>query len=106
VTQTGNADIPIPAGVTVKYVGYWNALTGGTFKGAAPLGGTPMEYTVDTVADTVNRTAHGLANGDRGRVPERHGPGRPDGRHRVFRRQRPPPTRSRSRRPAAARPST
>jgi hypothetical protein len=64
VTQTGNADIPIPAGVTVKYVGYWNALTAGTFKGAAPLGGTPFEYTVDTVADTVNRTAHGLANGD------------------------------------------
>jgi hypothetical protein len=65
VTQSGNADIPVPAGVTVKYVGYWSAVSGGTFKGAAPLGGTPMEYWVDTALDTVNRVAHGLANGDR-----------------------------------------
>jgi hypothetical protein len=65
VTQTGNADVPIPAATTVKYVGYWNALTTGTFKGAAPVGGTPMEYWVDATADTINRNAHGLANGTR-----------------------------------------
>lgn len=56
----------VPASTTVRYVGMWSALTGGTFWGYSPAGGGARRaFTVDdTTADTFESPAHGLVDGD------------------------------------------
>lgn len=56
----------VPASTTVRWLGFWTALTAGTFRGMVPLGGgTLKHFTVDdTTADTLKSEGHGFANGD------------------------------------------
>jgi len=62
--QTGSADFAVPAGATVQYVGFWTALTGGTFLGFHPLGNAAaLEFVADLAADLIRCPAHGLADG-------------------------------------------
>jgi hypothetical protein len=55
----------VAAGTTVAYIGFWSASSGGNYYAYAPLGGTPLRYTVDTATDTITSAAHGLVNTDR-----------------------------------------
>jgi hypothetical protein len=48
----------VPAGTTVRWVGYWN---GSTFLCCAPNGGSPKEFTASASADTITSPAHGYA---------------------------------------------
>lgn len=61
---SANVVFDVPAGATVRFVGRWTALTGGTFLGMDALNGTEMEFSVDLTTDTVKAPAHGLANTD------------------------------------------
>lgn len=49
----------VPAGSTVRFIGRWTAITGGTFLGMEANGGTEQEFSVDVTADTVKVPAHG-----------------------------------------------
>lgn len=53
----------VPAGTTVYHIGFFDALTSGTFIGYFPLGGfSPMAATIDAATDTFTSFAHGLSN--------------------------------------------
>lgn len=55
----------IPAATTCRWIGWWSALTAGTFYGYAPMGGdTPKRYTFVAGTDVFTVTAHGFADGD------------------------------------------
>lgn len=54
----------VPAG-TVRFIGYWDALTAGNYLGMVPLGGSEKEYTTDIALDKILSAAHGLSNGDK-----------------------------------------
>lgn len=51
-SAAGNSDMTnvpvfdIPAGVSISYLGYWSALTGGTFRGSKILTGAPLSFAV------------------------------------------------------------
>lgn len=63
--QSGTAVFDVPGSTTVRYIGFWTALTGGTFLGYHPLGGAvAREFITDLAADTLRSNAHGYANGD------------------------------------------
>ena len=65
--QSGTAVFDIPAGTTVRYFGFWDALTAGNFLGYHPIGGAGFvarEFIVDAAADLIRSPAHGYANGD------------------------------------------
>jgi hypothetical protein len=49
----------VPAAATVRFVGYWDAVSAGNFKGMVGNGGTEKEFAVDLTADTVKVVAHG-----------------------------------------------
>lgn len=51
----------IPSGTTVRFIGRWTALTGGTFLGMEANGGSEQEFSVDLTADTVLEPGHGRA---------------------------------------------
>ncbi len=51
----------VPAAATVRFIGRWSALTGGTFLGMEANGGTEKEFSVDLTADTILEPAHGRA---------------------------------------------
>lgn len=51
----------IPTGTTVRWVGRWTAITGGTFLGMEANGGSEQEFAVDLTANTVLEPAHGRA---------------------------------------------
>lgn len=55
----------VPAGATVRWIGMWDALTGGNFLGMVANGGTEQEFSVDLTADTVKVPAHGWASGQK-----------------------------------------
>lgn len=65
-TGSPAAAFPVPAGTTVAWVGFWSALTGGTFRGMSPLGAGQLRIaTVDDAGtDVVDSPAHGYSNGD------------------------------------------
>lgn len=52
----------VPAATTVRFIGFWDALAAGNFKGMVANGGSEFEFYVDAAADTVKRVAHGLVN--------------------------------------------
>lgn len=56
----------VPAASTVAFIGFWSALTVGTFYGSAPNGGGATKlFTVDDIAtEVLDSMAHGFANGD------------------------------------------
>lgn len=56
---------PVPAASTVAWIGFWDAVTTGTFLGMVPAGGgLPQPVSVETsagiTADTFNAKAHGF----------------------------------------------
>lgn len=56
----------VPAATTVQYLGFWSALTAGTYFGCAPLGGIrPIAGLAIIATDKIYAPAHGLANNDR-----------------------------------------
>lgn len=53
----------VPAGATVAWIGYWGALSGGTFYGYAANGATAInEFTADAATDVITSPAHGFAD--------------------------------------------
>lgn len=60
-SSTAAVQFDVPA-VTVKWQGFWDAVTAGTFRGSAPLGGSPFSYYVDVTGNLLRAANHGLAN--------------------------------------------
>jgi hypothetical protein len=58
----------VPAGTTVRWVGFWDAVTVGNFLGMTPNGGgTPQDFVAnaaDVTSNTLDCVAHGYSNGD------------------------------------------
>ncbi len=56
----------VAGGSTVRFVGFWDAVTAGNFLGMSPNGGAiPQAFVVpDASADILECVAHGFANGD------------------------------------------
>jgi hypothetical protein len=58
----------IPAGSTVAWIGYWDALTVGNFLGMGPAGGGARRqmgsYSGDLAGNTIQSPAHGLSAGN------------------------------------------
>lgn len=56
----------VPAASTVRWVGFWDAVTAGNFLGMTPNGGgTPQAFVVPDIAnDTLECVAHGYSNGN------------------------------------------
>lgn len=62
---SGNLVFDVPA-ATVAWLGKWTALTGGTFRGFAPLGGSGyLEFQVDVAGDKIISEGHGLSDDDK-----------------------------------------
>lgn len=68
---SGNADdsntptFDVPAGTTVRWIGYWSASTAGTYRGGSPAGaGAVMPFYASASADTLSVDAHGYSAGD------------------------------------------
>jgi hypothetical protein len=57
--------LDVPAGKTIRYVGFWDAVSAGNFLGCVPNGGSEKEFIVDLANNKLLSDAHGLANGDR-----------------------------------------
>lgn len=62
--MTGTETFDIPAGTTVRWIGGWDAVTSGDFKGMTPNGGgTPEAFTVPDISnDTLEAPGHGFSN--------------------------------------------
>lgn len=56
---------PVPAASTVRWVGFWDAVTAGNFLGMTPNGGAMTEaFTCPDIAnDTLEAPSHGLSTG-------------------------------------------
>lgn len=53
------ANLTIPTGVTVRWLGLWN---GATFLGYSPNAGNPKEFIASATTDTITSPAHGYVN--------------------------------------------
>lgn len=63
--QAGSAVFDVPGATTVRYVAFWDALTGGNFIAYQPLGSaTAKEFIVDIASDLIRLPAHGYADTD------------------------------------------
>lgn len=51
----------VGAGNTVSWIGFWTAVTAGTFLGYSPNGGVPKEFVTDILANNIRSPAHGYA---------------------------------------------
>ncbi len=60
-TASTTPTFDVPASTTVRFIGRWTALTGGTFLGMEANGGDEKEFAVDLTADTVLEPSHGRA---------------------------------------------
>jgi hypothetical protein len=56
----------VPAGAVARWIGFWDAVSAGTFLGMMPVGGGALqEFAVDDlVADTLKAESHGFVDGD------------------------------------------
>lgn len=55
--------VNVPAGETVRWIGYWNAISAGTFQAYSPAGGAPqLGFTVDPATDVFTLTSHGYSD--------------------------------------------
>jgi len=62
ITQTGTADIDVPAGADHAWFGFWDASIGGNCRAISPAGGQAKEYCVDLATDTFETpAAHGYS---------------------------------------------
>jgi hypothetical protein len=62
---SGPSVFNVPSGSTVAYIGFWSALTGGTFLGSVPAnGGSLLGYAMGRAADSILSPGHGLVTGD------------------------------------------
>jgi hypothetical protein len=57
---TASANVTVPA-CTVAWAGVWTAA--GVFRAYSPNGGNPLEFQVQTAADTITAPAHGYSDG-------------------------------------------
>jgi hypothetical protein len=57
---TAAIDIPVAAGETVKWIGYWGGTAGDTFLGMSPNGGSDKSFQVDVTNNRIYCEAHGL----------------------------------------------
>lgn len=57
----------VPAATTITHLGYWTAITAGTFLGYAPINGASTDgvATAKNVGDVATSHAHGLVDTDR-----------------------------------------
>lgn len=57
----------VPAGTTVLYVGFWSAITAGTFYGYIPINGGAVDGVGQglNTGDVIEAPAHGLVDNDR-----------------------------------------
>lgn len=63
--QTGSVVFDVPAGSVVA-VGFWSAVSSGTFLGYAPTnGGSLFGFSIGRAGDSILSPAHGLLTGDR-----------------------------------------
>ena len=63
--QTGDATFDIPPATAMQYLGYWTAITGGTFLGYHPFGNAAaLAFVSNLATETLTSPAHGLSNGD------------------------------------------
>jgi hypothetical protein len=62
----GNIVFDVAGGSTIRFVGFWDAVTVGTFLGMTPNGGgIPQAFVVpDATADVLECVAHGFVNND------------------------------------------
>jgi hypothetical protein len=54
----------VPAGTTVRFVGWWTLVSGGVFLGMVANGGNEFEFYSDLTGEKILRVAHGLSNGN------------------------------------------
>lgn len=60
VKATSNGPIfDVPAGTTVRWIGFWTALTVGSCRAVAPNGAAPKEFQVDLTNNRILCEAHG-----------------------------------------------
>jgi hypothetical protein len=69
---SSNAPIfDVPAAATIRFIGFWDAVAAGNFKGMVANGASSgtgigeFEFWIDVVANTVEHAAHGLLDGDK-----------------------------------------
>lgn len=65
VKSLSNAPVfDVPASATVRWIGYWTAVTAGTFRGMVPNGGGALKpFSVDdATTDVLDSPAHGFTN--------------------------------------------
>jgi hypothetical protein len=64
--MTGTETFDVPAGTTVGWIGGWDAVTAGDFKGMTPNGGgIPEAFTVPDISnDVLEAPGHGFSNGN------------------------------------------
>lgn len=61
---SGTETFDVPASSTVAFVGFWSALTSGTFYGMTPAGsGAPAAFTASAATDVLTIPGHALTNG-------------------------------------------
>lgn len=59
---TNTPAFPVPPLATVKYIGYFDAASGGNWIGYSVAGGSPFAYRVDQANDAINADGHALQN--------------------------------------------
>ena len=79
-SNSGAVTFDVPAGATVGYVGFWSALTAGTFYGYSGLGNfSPFTANAAAATDTLTSFAHGLTNGQQAVIADVQTAGVPSG---------------------------
>ena len=58
-------DLTGVTGSTIFFLGEWDAVSGGNFMWAVPLGGTPATFVATNAGDVFTSYAHGYSNDDR-----------------------------------------
>jgi hypothetical protein len=65
LTQSGTADLDIPAAADHAWFAFWDAATSGNCRAIVPAGGQAMEYSVDLSTDVfTTQAAHGIDEDD------------------------------------------
>jgi hypothetical protein len=62
VGQSGTTNISVAGSTTAKWVGLWDASSGGNFSGAFPVGGAAKEYIADPPTNVFTSPSHGFAD--------------------------------------------
>lgn len=57
--------LDIPAATTVRWIGFWSALSGGTFRGSSPAGAEAVRpFTAEDSTDVITCDNHGFSDGN------------------------------------------